>query len=650
MHPISQKVRQVDVFGGFTAAAGHNLYTARDFPKEYWNRIAFVCEPTGRLVHNAILEPDGSGFIEKDGWNLTASNDNWFGPVHAEVGPDGAVWIADWYNFIIQHNPTPPGFENGLGNAHINPLRDQKHGRIYSIKYKGAEDFKPFSLSSKKPKLILKALQSDNLFWRLTAQRLLVEGNHQDIIPDLIELIADSSVDEIGINAAAINALWVLEGLKAIDKNQKEVYDAVVGALNHPSAGVRKAAIQVLPKSDLRDNIILNSGVLDDPDKQTQLAAILAVSELPYSTALGEKLYVLSTDPKIEKDLWLSQAVYIAAIEHNEAFTESIKTNDPKLLQELNDSKSRTQKLWEVAFDDSSWLKVKVPGFWEKTAIGAIDGTIWFRKEIELPHSLSGKQGSLELGPIDDSDETWLNGERIGGFETEPGLFRTYKIPKGLLKSGKNVIAVKVIDTGGDGGFSVQDDAFLIHIGQRSIRLSGEWNYWIEALKGSISKTLFNPQNLIAKVFLKNYSQALKEQSKTDLTSNWPDDAQIIELSTFVNEMKFDLANFEVQAGQAVEIRFKNNDFMQHNLLIIDQGSLKVVGAAADKMAVDPSGAAKNYVPDLPQVLNATKLVDPNSEVILRFYAPDKAGEYPFVCTFPGHWKIMNGIMKVVKK
>ena len=90
--------------GGFTAAAGHQLYTARRFPQEYWNRIAFVNEPSVRLVHQAVIEPDGAGFQEKDDWNLLASSDEWFGPVQSQVGPDGAVWVADWYNFIIQHN------------------------------------------------------------------------------------------------------------------------------------------------------------------------------------------------------------------------------------------------------------------------------------------------------------------------------------------------------------------------------------------------------------------------------------------------------------------------------------------------------------------------------------------------------------------
>src|SRR5690606_11581527 len=86
MHVLTKALRQVDVHGGFTAASGHSLYTARAFPKEYWNRVAFISEPTGRLVHRHVLEQVGSGFKEKgDGWNVIASSDNWFGPVDAQV-------------------------------------------------------------------------------------------------------------------------------------------------------------------------------------------------------------------------------------------------------------------------------------------------------------------------------------------------------------------------------------------------------------------------------------------------------------------------------------------------------------------------------------------------------------------------------------
>ncbi|RYF85957.1 MAG: dehydrogenase, partial [Chitinophagaceae bacterium] len=178
MHVATKNLRQVDVHGGFTAAAGHSLYTARTFPKEYWNRVAFVTEPTGRLIHKHVLAPNGSGFKEDgDGWNMLVSADEWAGPIQAEVGPDGALWVTDWYDFIIQHNPTPSvassglKAENGQGNAYINPLRDHERGRIYRIAYKGNDQKNKMSLNKNDVQGLVAALSSDNMFWRTTAQR-----------------------------------------------------------------------------------------------------------------------------------------------------------------------------------------------------------------------------------------------------------------------------------------------------------------------------------------------------------------------------------------------------------------------------------------------------------------------------------------------
>src|SRR5690606_9225687 len=70
LHPMTPYIRQVDVFGGFTAGAGHHLYTARQFPKDYWNRKALITEPTAHLLALGNVEPEGAGFVTRDGWNL----------------------------------------------------------------------------------------------------------------------------------------------------------------------------------------------------------------------------------------------------------------------------------------------------------------------------------------------------------------------------------------------------------------------------------------------------------------------------------------------------------------------------------------------------------------------------------------------------
>src|SRR6185295_13728680 len=106
----------------------------------------------------------------------------WMSPVAAEVGPDGSVWVADWYNFIIQHNPTPSpergGYraDTGKGGAHINANRDTARGRVYQLVPKNGTPSSVRSLAGASTGDLVKALGSDNQFWRLTAQRLLVEG------------------------------------------------------------------------------------------------------------------------------------------------------------------------------------------------------------------------------------------------------------------------------------------------------------------------------------------------------------------------------------------------------------------------------------------------------------------------------------------
>ena len=89
-----------------------------------------------------LLRPNGSGFRAQYGWNLVASDDEWSAPIDAQVGPDGHMWVIDWYAFIVQHNPTPQGFKNGKGNAFETELRDKAHGRIYRVVYKKAKDEK----------------------------------------------------------------------------------------------------------------------------------------------------------------------------------------------------------------------------------------------------------------------------------------------------------------------------------------------------------------------------------------------------------------------------------------------------------------------------------------------------------------------------
>jgi putative membrane-bound dehydrogenase-like protein len=331
--PITDKVRQVDFHGGYTAGAGHALYTARAYPKEYWNRTAFVAEPTGHLVGTFILRRQGSHFRSNNPFNLVASDDEWTGPIMAEVGPDGNVWIIDWYNFIVQHNPTPIGFRTGKGAAYENDLRDKKHGRIYRIVYDGKSSGSGkarFTLAGATPDKLVETLKHDNLFWRRHAQRLLVERGKQDVLPALLDLARDQGVDHIGLNVGVIHALWTMHGLGALDGANDKATAVAVAALKHRSAGVRRNAVQVLPRTAQSVAALLKAGLLDDTDAQVRLMALLALADLPPTPQAGEAIALVLGRPENAGDRWIPDAATSAAAHNSVSFLEALaKKKDP---------------------------------------------------------------------------------------------------------------------------------------------------------------------------------------------------------------------------------------------------------------------------------------------------------------------------------
>ncbi|HUG18137.1 MAG TPA: PVC-type heme-binding CxxCH protein [Planctomycetaceae bacterium] len=323
--PITDKIRQVDQFGGYTAGAGHAVYTARTYPEYFWNRTSFVCGPTGHLVGTFLLNPDGAGFQSTSPMNLVASDDEWSAPIMAEVGPDGNVWILDWYNYIVQHNPTPQGFQTGKGNAYESDLRDKKHGRIYRLVYKKADKYEPLDLTRATPEQLVATLRHPTMLWRKHAQRLLVERGETDVVLALERMVADPSVDAVGLNAGAIHAIWALHGLGALDAAESGPRQTVLGALQHPSAGVRRNALQALPKTEDVQESILASGLLElDSDPQVRLAALLALADGESRDVSGVALAELTEQPATINDRWLRDALTSAAAAHAMAFLPAL--------------------------------------------------------------------------------------------------------------------------------------------------------------------------------------------------------------------------------------------------------------------------------------------------------------------------------------
>ena len=248
----------------------------------------------------------------------------------AEVGPDGNVWVLDWYNYIVQHNPTPIGFATGKGNAYESELRDKKHGRVYRLVYTGAtkpgdgvakftaDDPRGPDLSKATPEQLVAELKNPTMEVRLQAQRLLVERGLGQCKPLLLELIQDQSSDGNGLNAGASHALSTLQATAQIAASEGTLWTAVTSALSHPSSGVRRNALQALPPVAGSLQAFLAAKLLNDAAPQVRLAAILALAEMPPDTSAGKAIYELISESGngVWQDRWIADAVTAAAAAH----------------------------------------------------------------------------------------------------------------------------------------------------------------------------------------------------------------------------------------------------------------------------------------------------------------------------------------------
>lgn len=277
MHPNTPNVRMVDNFGGYTAAAGHTFMVSDALPPRLQGK-ALVTEPTAKLIGIMDIRPDGGGYQALDGFNLLASTDEWMSPIFAEVGPDGAVWVIDFYSFVIQHNPTPnlqsAGIQatTGRGGAYLtqNDLRDQTHGRIYRAVWKDAPKPAIRSLARAGTAELVAALDSGNQFWSLTAQRLLVDSQQTDAAPALKKRVRAATGGK-----GAIHALWSLSGIGALDKDTHQA------ALLARDPALRRNAIRALPATEEGRRLFFGSPVIQDPDLITRQAAFVKLLEFP---------------------------------------------------------------------------------------------------------------------------------------------------------------------------------------------------------------------------------------------------------------------------------------------------------------------------------------------------------------------------------
>lgn len=313
---------QIDWVGNFTAAAGCCIYDGGAWPEKY-NYTHYVSEPTINIVHQDILKPNGVSYLaSKDPERLEkefiASTDLWFRPIHQRVGPDGALYILDFYNQAVVHNDTRGPKHDPQGNAAIRPDRDHYFGRIWRVQHKEARKLDLPKLDSAKPSVLVKALEHPNEWVRMTALRLLLERNKMDVVPQLEKLAGSDKASAY----ARIHALWLLNDLHQLSRNADQ--PVLVAAINSKDSAVCNNALEMAdvppislvgPERKLRE-AILNR--INDLNPRVRLEAIIALGRVGILDQHDMRT-LMGAYPGL-KDPWLESAFVGAAAMNPQQF------------------------------------------------------------------------------------------------------------------------------------------------------------------------------------------------------------------------------------------------------------------------------------------------------------------------------------------
>ncbi|MBI4585362.1 MAG: c-type cytochrome [Planctomycetes bacterium] len=297
----------------FNAGCGLAIERGGLFPEDCRGN-AFVCEPLLGLVHRDRLQLAGTAWTARrgeEGKEFLASTDPWFHPVNLRSGPDGALYLVDFYRELVEH----PDFVRPELRGQIDFTRGRGHGRIYKLYPAGARLFPIADLTGKSSAELVSLLEHPNGFHRDTAQRLLLERRDPQGLEPLRELARRGPALGRG------HALWALARLGKLDEKDLQA------SLQSPEPRLREAAVRVareeprlLPR--LRQAFLF---LMEDADPKVRLAAALALGDLPVEPESAGAAKALAVAARRQAgDPWLETALLSSLKDREVEFLEAL--------------------------------------------------------------------------------------------------------------------------------------------------------------------------------------------------------------------------------------------------------------------------------------------------------------------------------------
>jgi putative membrane-bound dehydrogenase-like protein len=285
---------QIDLVGKFTAAAGCAIYEGGAWPAE-WRYSYFTTEPTINIVHHEVVRPDGVTFTadKTRDEEFIGGRDKWFRPIETRIGPDGALYIVDFYNQAVIHNDTRGPKHNAV-NAAVRPDRDHYFGRIFRVQHKKAESIAVPDLGKASISNLVEALSHPNKAVRFTAHRLLWENQTAEM--QAAVRIAPGTKDF----APWVHQLWLMADSGHVPDN------ILTYAMGDDRPQLRKTAMRIAALSTNSQNVRVKTAILkqlNDSDERVQLETIVALGSYAVdedTAAALVKLYPRATNAWVE--------------------------------------------------------------------------------------------------------------------------------------------------------------------------------------------------------------------------------------------------------------------------------------------------------------------------------------------------------------
>jgi putative membrane-bound dehydrogenase-like protein len=315
--------------GEFTSACAITPYTGGAFPEADGTSL-FVAEPVHNLVHRDVLAPSGATFTASRAEprrEFLAAADAWFRPVFLSIGPDGALYVVDYYRPRIEH---PEWTSSDLQKDPAPMYEGRDRGRIYKVVRADAPASRPPAphLGAASAADLVRALESPNLWWRRTAQRLLVNRHSREAIAPLRALATQSTSP-----LARVHALWTLDGLAALDDR------SIATALGDATPGVRENAVR-LAEPRLRRSALLAgrlAAMADEPDARVRFVVLGALGSLgtPQVAAARRRLLFAHLD-----DVWMQRAALSAGSDQAPALVDAALRRGSEVLSHASEGRA----------------------------------------------------------------------------------------------------------------------------------------------------------------------------------------------------------------------------------------------------------------------------------------------------------------------